>query len=626
MSFRYKFLLVFIAVEAFFVASIVVVNFAAIKNISQDLMQEQLQSSAKLFSEVVITPLMVNDLATIDDAAERFVEHKNILRVEVLNKDGKLLSSASNKSFKIDDYSTFNKLDKQLHQFWDGHQQKIELDKQTYFFYQQDIVVANQVIGKHRFIYNATEVLNSIADSNFLTLLIVAIELIIGTIVAILIGFGLTRQLNHLSETAERIAQGEEVSFDGMERSKGEIADLAKTMETMQSRIQQRTAALRRAQQEAQQANEAKSEFLAVMSHEIRTPLNGIIGSLNLIEEEDMAERDAAYLHVIKSSSEHLLSVINDILDYSKIQAGKFTLEPEAVDLNLLLDGLALFYEPLFSSRGLHFKLEKENLDNAYIYADKVRLQQILNNYLNNALKFTERGGVVLKVVRNQQDGLIFSVEDTGIGIKPEAMQELFQDFNQLHRGSQRQYGGTGLGLFICKRLAELMGGSVGVSSEFGSGSTFHMQLQPKWLKNMPQMHAGAREQDKEIDYSKVSVLLVEDNQVNQLIAKKLLERIGVKVSVAENGKQALESLQHSSFDLVFMDCQMPVMDGYEATRRLREFDRHTPVIALTANIQPADRKACFQVGMNDYISKPFKPEDMTQMLNRYCHLSPRSK
>jgi CheY-like chemotaxis protein len=175
------------------------------------------------------------------------------------------------------------------------------------------------------------------------------------------------------------------------------------------------------------------------------------------------------------------------------------------------------------------------------------------------------------------------------------------------------------LGLFICKRLAELMNGSVNVSSQFGEGSTFSVYLQPKWLKQMPQMKTALSGKESEVDYAKISVLVVEDNQVNQLIAKKLLEKIGVKVSVAENGKQALEVLRHTTFDLVFMDCQMPVMDGFEATRQMRKFDRNTPVIALTANIQPADRQACYQAGMNDFISKPFKPEDITQMLNHYC-------
>ncbi|CAN8141971.1 hypothetical protein THIOSC13_890001 [uncultured Thiomicrorhabdus sp.] len=300
-----------------------------------------------------------------------------------------------------------------------------------------------------------------------------------------------------------------------MDDAKGEIADLAKAMETMQERVEQRTMALQNARQEAQQANEAKSEFLAVMCHEIRTPLNGIIGSLNLIEDAEMAERDAAYLNVIKSSSEHLLSVINDILDYSKIQAGKFTLEPQAVDVNQLLDGLALFYQPLFANKNLTFRLEKDNLHEAFIYADKVRLQQILNNYINNALKFTEKGGVVLSAARTDKDGLTFDVKDSGIGIKSEGMEHLFKDFTQLHRGSKRQYGGTGLGLFICKRLAELMNGSVNVSSQFGEGSTFSVYLQPKWLKQMPQMKTALSGKESEVDYAKISVLVVEDNQVN---------------------------------------------------------------------------------------------------------------
>ena len=358
------------------------------------------------------------------------------------------------------------------------------------------------------------------------------------------------------------------------------------------------------------------------MSHEIRTPLNGMIGSLNLMDQDKLTAEDAEHLDTVRKSSGLLTTIINDILDYSKIEAGRFSLDSHVVDLEELIKEVEQFYRPIATEKGLLLDAKLVNLTQRYVMGDGIRMKQILNNYLNNALKFTSQGNLHLTLEQLPDDAIKFSVEDTGIGINPEDISELFTDFSQVNTGANRSFGGTGLGLAISKRLAILMGGEVGVESTFGEGSCFWATLRPEASSReaYEQQNQTQKLGDVEnLEGMSAKVLLVEDNKVNQTVARKLLEKQGCKVTIANHGVEALDALQSAAFDLILMDCQMPIMDGFEATRKIRQSGNDIPIIALTANAQLSDRDACLEAGMNDFLSKPFDPRRLYELINRYA-------
>lgn len=365
-------------------------------------------------------------------------------------------------------------------------------------------------------------------------------------------------------------------------------------------------------------ANQAKSSFLAMMSHEIRTPLNGVIATLSLVESKSLTEENKELIDTALHSSELLTFVINDILDYSKIEANKFVLQSQEINLENLINQVANSFKNTLDHAYVEFNVERVNLQNFCVVADPVRIKQILNNYLNNAAKFTEKGLITLKAERIGLNEVRLSVSDTGIGISSEGQASLFKDFSQVHTGKKRNYGGTGLGLSICKKLAELMGGSVDVNSELGKGSTFIANLNLEICDPTSIQKTELKpEHVKKLSNFDYHIVIAEDNMVNQLIAKKMLDLLGYSHYTAGNGQACLDYIQTHSVDLVLMDCHMPIMDGFEATQALRAQGFVKPIVALTANAQESDRQDCLAVGMNDFLSKPFKKNDLESILNR---------
>jgi signal transduction histidine kinase/HPt (histidine-containing phosphotransfer) domain-containing protein len=394
--------------------------------------------------------------------------------------------------------------------------------------------------------------------------------------------------------------------------------------------------ALKKAEKLALQAVKSKSQFLAMMSHEIRTPLNGIIGFANLLAKQPLNEQGHQFLDIIRKSSKHLLVIVNDILDYSKIESDKIILESIPLDIRKIVLGVSDLLALSARDKGIGFFWHCADEVPASVCGDPNRLRQVLFNLTSNAIKFTLQGQVELKVVVEKSRGdaiaLHFWVRDTGIGIAPDAMEYLFQPFSQADTSTTRNFGGTGLGLVICARLVNLMGGEIQVESELERGSCFHFTA---WFT----LSAHAAEESSKISDPAITgrhfngnyhLLVVEDVEVNRLYISELFSAFGIHAfDMANNGQEALERLHERSYDLVLMDCRMPIMDGFEATRRLRRREEstggrtHTPVIALTANATEADRLDCLAAGMDGFLTKPIEEAELAEALSRWLSSVP---
>lgn len=426
--------------------------------------------------------------------------------------------------------------------------------------------------------------------------------------------------------------------------------ELEKHRDHLEEMIQERTAELKKTNQQlvlsvekanvmarqANDANRAKSEFLANMSHEIRTPMNAIIGFSELLADEELTEDQRFFNKTVLTSGRGLLQLINDILDFSKIEAGKLQTEILEVQMEQMLSELDSFLRPLTTEKGLTFELLRCGSLPSIIYTDPVRVRQCIINLVGNAVKFTEQGHVFVNIDTERikdKDFIRFDVEDTGIGIPQDKQHLIFEAFAQADGTTTRKYGGTGLGLTITRQLAGLLGGELRLKSEEGKGSVFTLLI-PAGIEIAQSAKVDSYNM---LDYllendtpqaahaepsMQGSILVAEDAKANQALIKALLERMGFEVTITEHGLEALEQLEKKHFDLVFMDMQMPVMNGYDAARAIRRQGLTIPVVALTAHAMKGDDQKCYEAGCNDYITKPIDRENLKSLLRRYLQPS----
>lgn len=385
---------------------------------------------------------------------------------------------------------------------------------------------------------------------------------------------------------------------------------------------------LERARREAEAAAQAKGRFLAIMSHEIRTPLNAVLGFNELLAGTELDETQRHFVETIGRSGRHLTQIINDVLDFSKIESGGLTLERIAVDLGDVVRNTVRMFQPDAEAKGLVLRCDIDECIRPAVLADPKRLRQIITNLVGNAIKFTDRGSVVVRVrcIGGEGDrGVVrIDVEDTGVGIPPEVQRKLFRPFVQADSSTTRKYGGTGLGLAISKQLVELMGGAIEVASEPGRGTTFSVTLplerapDDEVARNASRTFAAARAPRPTLQG--LRVLVAEDDETSRQLVQRLLARLGCTVAFASNGQEAVEAVARDAYPIVLMDVDMPVMDGIEATHRIRaQFrdDVQPYIVALTAHAMPGDRERCEAAGMNDFVAKPLRLADLEAALSR---------
>ncbi|WP_281628649.1 response regulator [Vibrio sp. St2] len=608
MSFRMKTILGIAFIE---VVMLVALTFSAMSFLSESNEKQLIQrahSAASMFAHAAKDAMIATDIATLDDLVQEFMTIEDIAYIRVTRGD-KELSSDGNEAL----LQRTMLIDYNLDSVVDG-----------VFDTQVQVTNGGASYGTIDIGFEVSAINSMLTSAQKAIIGIASIEVILVAIFSFFLGTYLTKSLVKLIEAANTVSE-QGPGFQLNDQSKDELGDVARAFDDMSVKLEKSYHDLKSARFEAEQANESKSRFLASMSHEIRTPMNGVLGILNILEESKLSREQKKLVNTATESGQFLLSIINDILDFTRMESNTLRLEHKPFNFRQCVENVVETFQPSAKVRSLDLNCILDGSVPANVQGDENRVKQILHNLIGNAMKFTKEGSVTIQVHADIHEGnqvkIVCKVIDTGVGINRSAMDYLFDEFTMVDQTYSRSQEGSGLGLAICKRLCELMDGYIEAESTPSIGSTFSFSIK---LELADQLISSTHQSQNntELLVSDASILVAEDNKANQLVIREMFKRMGLSMDIAENGRRAIEMVEQYHYDLIFMDISMPEMDGMETCRAIRSMtDEKTcqiPIIALTAHSLSGDKEQFLDAGMNDYLSKPIRLSQLIEKINLF--------